>query len=65
MGNKFIFNNKLKRGDACPECGSENQHTVDSRIIKGQRVRRRMCEDCGCRWNTIEIFYNYVEGVKK
>lgn len=62
MANTFKFDSSIIRGDVCPSCKSEDVGTVDSRAIKGQRVRRRKCNACGCRWNTIETFYNYVKG---
>ena len=64
MSNKFVFSKRLKRGDLCPDCKSENQHTIDSRVVGGHRVRRRQCQQCGCKWNTIETFYNYVKGAQ-
>ena len=63
MGKKFVFGKDVICGEVCPDCGSKNQHTIDSRIVGGQRIRRRQCLDCLCKWNTIEIFYNYVKGV--
>lgn len=62
MANTFKFEKNIVRGDICPMCKSENVGTVDSRVVKKQRVRRRKCNSCGCRWNTIETFYNYVKG---
>lgn len=62
MAKRFEFGNGLVCGEICPKCSSDNQHTIDSRMVHGQRLRRRMCVDCGCRWNTIEVFYNFVGG---
>lgn len=39
----------------CPVCGSEANRAVDSRPDDDCINRRRMCSDCGNRWNTIEI----------
>lgn len=39
----------------CPVCGSRSNRAVDSRPEEDCNNRRRMCSDCGHRWNTIEI----------
>lgn len=62
MSHTFKFDKNIIRGDICPNCNSEDVTAIDSRVIKMQRVRRRMCNSCNCRWNTIETFYNYVKG---
>lgn len=61
MSAPFKFENGIRQGFYCPDCGSKNTYAIDSRQhAKGQRVRRKTCKDCGCRWNTIEIFHSYV-----
>ena len=62
MAKKFVFSKNIKRGDICPKCKSENNVTLYSSVIQNQRVRRRICDECKCRWNTLETFFNYVEG---
>ncbi len=39
----------------CPNCGSYQVRTVDSRPYDTQVRRRRECHDCKVRFNTIEI----------
>ena len=39
----------------CPNCGSYQLRTVDSRPYDTQVRRRRECHDCKVRFNTIEI----------
>lgn len=39
----------------CPNCGSYQVRTVDSRSYDTQVRRRRECNDCKVRFNTIEI----------
>lgn len=39
----------------CPKCGSYNLVVRDSRPSKQSIRRRRHCNDCGHRFNTIEI----------
>lgn len=39
----------------CKGCGSFNSSVVDTRIDSNRgRVRRRSCNDCGARYNTVE-----------
>lgn len=52
----------------CPKCGSVNVRVLDSRMRQsGEKHRRRMCEECGTRFTTVEIYkekndYNYKRG---
>lgn len=40
----------------CPNCGSEEQVCIDSRMYKNNwQRRRRECNHCGTRWTTFEI----------
>lgn len=39
----------------CPRCGSENNGVQNSRPAVLGRERRRVCQDCGARWSTIEL----------
>ncbi len=40
----------------CPFCGGENGRVIDSRQLEEVNAvrRRRLCEDCGRRYNTFE-----------
>ena len=49
---------EYRSGTTCPKCRRQRCGTIDSRYINGFQQRRRECENCGYRWNTIEI----VEG---
>lgn len=40
----------------CPNCGSENTGCIDSRTGKRKRRRRYVCQDCGGRFTTYEIY---------
>lgn len=39
----------------CPKCGSTSSIVLDSRIIFGNRVRKRKCKKCGEIFFTKEI----------
>lgn len=39
----------------CPKCGSENNRIVDSRQRDNTTMRRRWCNNCGLRFNTLEV----------
>jgi hypothetical protein len=43
----------------CPNCQSANALVRDSRIVRGDRQRRRVCWACRARWFTHEVM---VEG---
>lgn len=43
-----------QRGDLCPECGSFSK-VIDSRDTEGEKRRRRQCNHCTIRWNTVEV----------
>lgn len=52
----------------CPYCGSEKDSVVDSRKGEGGKTvrRRRRCENCGKRYNTIErVEFGPIYVVKK
>jgi transcriptional repressor NrdR len=38
----------------CPSCGGEDSKVVDSRPVRGEVVRRRVCTGCGRRFTTTE-----------
>ena len=40
----------------CPNCGSDNDHVIESRKRTDYIYRKRQCTDCGCRYLTHEIF---------
>lgn len=40
--------------DICPNCGAATR-VCNSRIIKGVRQRRRVCQKCGHRFTSLEI----------
>lgn len=48
-----------KRGGpyTCPDCGSSNIYVYDTLGVKADRrlIRKRKCEECGCRWQTVEM----------
>lgn len=48
-----------KRGGpyTCPDCGSSNIRVYDTVGVKADRrmIRKRKCEECGCRWQTVEM----------
>lgn len=39
----------------CPRCESDNIKVYDTRQHKTGRIRKRQCENCLYRWDTIEI----------
>ena len=46
---------QLDPSEYCPECGSINYNTIDSRMTKyGTRRRTKECIECGTRWHTRE-----------
>lgn len=50
--------NKSISGIICPKCKSKNNNVIDSRIHKDTyQKRRRQCNNCGKRWDSIEIIY--------
>ena len=47
----------------CPNCGADNNYTSNSRE-RGDRVwRRRLCNNCGLRFTTYEVYV--PSGIKK
>lgn len=38
----------------CPWCGEEDTKVIDSRSVEGKKKRRRLCTQCGKRFNTFE-----------
>ena len=55
----LIVEQKLISGEICPYCTNKQSKTKDSRVIKGERIRRKECEVCGRRWSTKEILFVY------
>ena len=49
----------------CPKCNNEKTKIVDSRADEESVWRRRECQGCGYRFNTIEIDEDYFEKVVK
>lgn len=49
--DKYVY----KSGTTCPNCGDIKCPTSDSRYINNFQRRRRTCNNCGARWNTIEV----------
>lgn len=45
----------------CPKCNNEITKVVDSRADDESVWRRRECQGCGYRFNTIEIDEDYYE----
>lgn len=52
-----MTNNKRGRPYTCPDCGSSNIRVYDTVGVKADRrmIRKRKCEECGCRWQTVEM----------
>lgn len=48
----------------CPYCGSHQVRTVDSRPYDTQVRRRRECNDCKGRFNTIELLLTEHKDLK-
>ncbi|MBI2405945.1 transcriptional repressor NrdR [Candidatus Microgenomates bacterium] len=46
----------------CPYCGSEKNEVTDSRANGGEVRRRRKCESCSGRFNTVETVSTDIEG---
>lgn len=40
----------------CPTCGCTRSKLVQTRVLEIQHYRRRMCTECGERFNTVETF---------
>jgi transcriptional regulator NrdR family protein len=36
-------------------CRSDSVTVCDSRVVGGERRRRRVCNTCGHRWTTVEV----------
>lgn len=51
----------------CPVCQSVQTYVVDSRQMEnGTDIRRRRtCESCGHRWNTMEISKEYYDELRQ
>lgn len=47
----------------CPKCGADS-YIVDSRVTSEGVKRRRACQTCGYRWNTIESTRIYCKKCK-
>lgn len=52
------------RGHTCPSCGSESG-VYDSRPRHGTVQRRRRCNQCGERWNTLEVDVAEIEKLER
>ena len=48
----------------CPRCDSKNVEIVDSRHYKNTTRRRRECQDCKVRFNTLEVEENEYKYLK-
>ena len=42
----------------CPKCGCDSDHVINSRKWGKTVKRRRVCESCGFRYNTVEEYEN-------
>lgn len=49
----------------CPNCGSHQVRTVDSRPYDSQVRRRKECTECKGRFNTIEIPLEEYKALKQ
>ena len=50
---------------ACPTCSSPDSKVVDSRSTGPDQQRRRQCEACGARWNTVEVNRVYLAELER
>ena len=48
----------------CPVCDSDTK-VIDTRCHDDSVYRRRMCKECGYRFNTIEIDQDYYDILKR
>lgn len=48
----------------CPTCGSEKIKIYRSTSCEDNIIRRRLCENCGHAWNTVEIDLDQWNSVK-
>jgi ribosomal protein L32 len=46
----------------CPNCGKEKTEIVDCRSRGDKKQRRRLCSDCGHRFNTTEMYTEDYNG---
>ncbi len=49
----------------CPKCGSENLEVIRTTDEVDHIIRRRKCQDCGYRFNTIETDTDVYDRVNK
>lgn len=59
----FIEERNETNPSFCPNCGSKDYHTFDSRKYKPHIHRRRVCYKCGTRWSSIEILADYYNKI--
>lgn len=45
----------------CPRCGGDSYVYYGSERDDGVYVRRRVCKDCGTKFDTLEIFSGYMK----
>ncbi len=43
-------------GIKCPECGYTQNKVIYGQDVGSKRRRRRVCENCGHRFNTVEVY---------
>ena len=41
-------------GIRCPSCGGDQHRVLSNKNVDDGIRRRRVCQDCGTRWNTLE-----------
>lgn len=65
LGRKERSEIKMKLTDIsiCPNCGSAELRTADSRDLAGQRIRTKACKNCKYRFRTIEVLIDDLAGV--
>lgn len=55
LERKAAAKGRTRNGPVCPECDHPYTYTIDTRITRTNRVRRRrLCNKCGYRYTTYE-----------
>ena len=49
----------------CPKCKSNQVYVIDSRHKEDTIHRRRECQECGHRYNTVEVEANEHKSLKE
>lgn len=53
----YVEEKVLVRGEVCPVCGAYDSLVPNTRYkkMRGRYVRTRKCNQCGNKWQTIEV----------